>query len=226
MADRNFYNKSRVIDVVAGIANFAAKVETDFASLGLTEAQAEAMGELNAVLQASWTASVTPETRTSVVIEARYAALKQAREMAMHLSNIVYGARLASDPQLVALGLLPRSGRTRSQRIMEMPTVTVIGTQGRSIRIRVRDASGSVRGKLPSAVGAIVYSFVGATPPAGVEGWTCRGPITKDSAIITFEGAAVGAQVWFAAQWFNSKGVGPGSTPVSAVIGAEGSLAA
>jgi hypothetical protein len=226
MADRNFYNKSRVADVVAGIANFSAKVATDFESLGLTEEQSDAMGVLNATLQSSWTASVTPATRTPVAIQARGDALKAARDMAMHLSNIIYGTPAVSDSQLVALGLLPRGRRTRAQAITEMPKVTVLATQGRSVRIRVRDASGAVRGKLPSAVGALVYTFTGAAPPSGVEGWTQRGPITSDSMTVTFDGAAPGTMVWFAAQWFNSKGVGPGSTPVAAVIGAEGALAA
>jgi hypothetical protein len=80
---------------------------------------------------------------------------------------------------------------------------------------------------LPAATGALVYTFVGEQPPGGIEGWTWRGPITRDSAVIPFDGAAAGTKVWFAAQWFNSKGVGPGCTPVAAVIGAEGaSLAA
>ena len=226
MADRNFYNRSRVADVVAGTANFAAGVAGDYAGLGLTEAQSVQMGELNAVLQAAWTASVTPETRTSVAVEARNLALTKARETAIHLAHIIFGTPTVTNPQLVSLGLLPRGGRTASRAIAEMPAVKVIGTQGRNIRIRVRDAGGMVRGKLPAAVGAMVYSFVGATPPSGIEGWTCRGPITSDPAVIPFDEVAVGTKVWFAAQWFNSKGVGPGSTPVAVVIGAEGSLAA
>jgi hypothetical protein len=80
---------------------------------------------------------------------------------------------------------------------------------------------------LPAAIGAIVYSYVGATPPVGIEGWTVEGPITKDSAVIAFdESVAFGSKVWFTAQWFNTKGCGPGCTPVFATITADGSLAA
>jgi hypothetical protein len=39
MPDRNFYNKSRVADVVAGLSNFAAVIAAEFASLGLSEEQ-------------------------------------------------------------------------------------------------------------------------------------------------------------------------------------------
>jgi hypothetical protein len=155
--------------------------------------------------------------------------LKRTRERAIVLSGIIYGTPTVTNGQLVSLGLLPRGGRTASQLITEAPAVTVLDAKGRNIKIRVRDAGGIVRGKLPAAAGALVYSFVGATPPAGIEGWTLRGPISKDSAVITFDDASavpVGTKVWFAAQWFNNKGVGPGSTPVAAVIGAEGSLAA
>jgi hypothetical protein len=226
MATRNFYF-GKLADVVAGSAVFAAGIATDFASLGLTTAQQSAFGLLNTALQSAWTASVNPETRTPVAIEARGLALKNMRAMAVDLAKIIYATPTVTDPQLVALGLLPRAARTPSELITEMPVVTVYKVQGHNVLIRVRDASGAVRGKLPAAVGAIVYSFTGATPPSGIEGWTCEGPITKDSALIAFDDEIpVGSKVWFAAQWFNSKGVGPGSTPVCVVIGAEGSLAA
>jgi hypothetical protein len=223
---QNFYRR-KMADAVAGAANFAAGIATDFASLGLTTAQQSAFGLVNSSLQSAWTASINPETRTSVSIEARDLALKNMREMAVDLAKIIYATPAVTDPQLVALGLQPRPGRTPSVLITETPVVTVYKVQGRQVIIRVRDASGAVRGKLPAAVGAMVYSFVGATPPSGHEGWTSEGPITKDTAIVAFDDSVpVGGRVWFAAQWFNSKGVGPGCTPVAAVIGADGSLAA
>ncbi|MCY7300188.1 MAG: hypothetical protein LH616_13370, partial [Ilumatobacteraceae bacterium] len=70
MAAKNFYFGKNA-DVVAGSANFAAILATDFASLGLTTGQQSAFGVLNTALQASWTVSFNPETRTSVTIEQR-----------------------------------------------------------------------------------------------------------------------------------------------------------
>ena len=226
MATKNFYH-GKLADIVVGSANFAAQIAADFAALGLTSAQSTAFGALNTTLQSCWALSSVPETRTSVTIEATRDAVDAMREAAIPLAKQLVGNPAVSDSQLVALGLLPRTTPTQSQLITVMPALTVEEVQGRNVRIRVRDASGATRGKLPGAIGAMVFSYVGATPPSGAEGWTNEGPITKDSAIIAFdESVAVGAKVWFAAQWFNSKGTGPGCTPVGAMINDEGSLVA
>jgi hypothetical protein len=220
----SFYRQGRIADQVAGAAVFAAGIASDFASLGLTSAQQLAFNALNTTLQAAWLTSENPETRTSITIGQRNLALAAMKKMAVDLAKVIYGTPDVTDPQLEAIELAPRPVRTPSHLIDVAPELKVLKTQGRQFLLRVR---GSARGKLPAAVGAIVYSFVGAAPPAGVEGWTCEGPITKDTALVAFdEDVPVAAKVFFAAQWFNSKGVGPGCSPVPAVIGAEGSLAA
>jgi hypothetical protein len=219
----NFYRSGRLADVVDGAAVFAAGIATDFATLGLTSAQQLAFNALNTTLQAAWTTSITPETRTSVSIGQRDEALAAMRAMAIDLAKIIYATPTVTNSQLTALGLVPR-GRTPSHLISEIPVLTVLKVQGRQCLIRVR---GSARGKLPEAIGAIIYSYVGATPPATAAGWTSEGPITKDTALVAFDDSvAVGATVWFAAQWFNTKGVGPGCPPVQATINAAASMAA
>jgi hypothetical protein len=220
---RNFYFRKQA-EAVSGSANFAAYLTAHAAALGLVPAQATAYGLVDTALQTAAATSTDPETRTRVAVEATRVAMKNMRAAAIPLAQQIYGNPAVDDSQLVAMGLLPRAGRVPAEHITVMPVVTVKEILGRNIRLQVR---GSARGILPAADGALIYSFVGTTPPAGAEGWTCEGPITKDSTIVAFgDEVAVGARVWFAAQWFNTKGVGPGCSPVPAVIGADGSLAA
>jgi hypothetical protein len=139
----------------------------------------------------------------------------------------IQGTMTVTDAQRDSLGLTIRpTHRTPADPITEMPEVTILEVVGHNVRVRVRDASGVRRGKIPTAQGAVLYSFVGATPPTGAEGWTCEGPITRDSVIIAFPSSlTAGTKIWVAALWYNTRGVGPGCSPVPAQIGVEGSLA-
>jgi hypothetical protein len=222
----SFYRRGRLADRVAGAAVFAAGIATDYASLGLTSPQQVSFNALNTTLQAAWLTSETPETRTSITIGERDLALRAVTDMAVDLAKIIYATPTVTDPQLNALELASRPVRTPSHVIDEAPVLTIAKQQGHQFRVRVRGAAAGSRGKLPAAVGAVLYSYVGNSAPAGADGWTSEGPITKDSGIVEFGSSlAIGTKVWFTAQWFNTKGVGPACTPVAAVIGAEGAMA-
>jgi hypothetical protein len=221
----SYYRRGRLADKVAGAAVFGAGIESGFASLGLTTGQQAAFNTLNTSLQAAWLASTDPATRTTVTIGQRDELLAQTMKMAMDLAKIIYATPTVTDSQLNAIELASRPVRTPSHLIGEVPVLAVLKVQGRQCLIRVR---GSARGKLPAAIGAVIFSAVGENPPAAVTDWTNEGPITKDTAIISFteEEVAVGARVWFTAQWFNTKGVGPGCPAVSAIINADASMSA
>jgi hypothetical protein len=208
--------------------NYSTLITAGPVPLGLTAPIAVTLAGLVADYQTKLTALENPLNRNPVAFfeksQAKVDLVKNIRETARQIQ----GTMTVTDLQRVELRLTVRDTEpTQAEVIIVMPALTVLSVQGRNIRIRVRDASGEVRGRIPTADGAIVYSFVGATPPAGYEGWTSEGPMTKDSVIVAFpESVAVGSKVYFTAQWFNTRGTGPGCTPVASVIGAEGALAA
>ena len=74
---RNFYYGSDA-RVVAGSANFAALVGNSPESFGLAPELADQYVALDAALQENYRLSVTPETRTSVVIRAKDQAMRAA----------------------------------------------------------------------------------------------------------------------------------------------------
>src|SRR5436190_7453975 len=208
--------------------NYSSKITAGPIPLGLTAGIATILSGYVTAFQTKLAALNDPLNRNPVAFqqkdEAKGVLVAYIRETARQIQ----GTMTVTDDQRTELRLTIRdTNPTPVEPIIVPPALKIISIFGRNIRIQVRDASGTARGRPATADGAIIYSFIGPTAPAGTEGWTCEGPITKDSTIINFpESTAVGARVWLTAQWFNTKGSGPGCTPVAAVIGAEGALAA
>jgi hypothetical protein len=78
-------------------------------------------------------------------------------------------------------------------------------------------------------IGAAVFSFVGATPPADLSAWKFEGNTGRTRIDVALpSGVANGATVWFIARWFNPrKQNGPVGDPVSANLpGGSVSMAA
>jgi hypothetical protein len=216
LVPRNFYN-GKAADVVAGAANFAALIATDFASYGLTTGQATAFGALNTSLQGAYSAAVDPSTRTPVTVAAKNQSLKNMRANAILLSKIIYATPTVSDAQLVGLGLLPRSTRTPIPAPTTAPVVEVGVVAGRLVNVRLHPSDSERRGMEIGAKGANVYSFVGPTPPADPRDYHFEGMTTRTITQVLFPNTvASGATVWLSACWVSARGqTGPASAPVA-----------
>jgi hypothetical protein len=214
--------------LVTSATVFQEKITDTPTVFSLTAAQATANGLLLTDFLAKRAVCLDPATKTRLAVELKDVSKANLVENLRMLARIVQNAPTTTNAMRIDLGLPERDDEpTPAEQITEMPALTVLKIQGRNVRIRVRDASGERRGKPSFADGCLIFSYVGETPPASYIGWTSEGNLTKDSAIVAFPAAVpVGAKVWFAAMWYNTKGAGPGCTPVAAVIGAEGSMAA
>ena len=65
--------------------------------------------------------------------------------------------------------------------------------------------------------GAMVFTYVGAEPPAVIAQWRLEGQVTRMTFEKEFDAAvAPGSLVWFSAYWYYPRGQnGPVSTPIS-----------
>lgn len=209
-------------------ANYKEKIQLSPTTYSLTAAQATAYGTLHDDFVTKWNTCQDPTTKTRSAVEIKNAAKDLLVRKIRELSKIVNNSPTTTNALRIDLGLPERDFEpTPVPMLLDAPVLTILSIYGHNIRIRVRDASGAVRGRPENADGAVIYSFAGATAPVGTDGWKSEGPITRDSIIVAFdESIAVGAKVWLTAQWFNTRSVSPGCTPVAAVIGAEGALAA
>ena len=212
----NFYVGTNA-QVVAGSANFAALIATDFADYGLTNSQATAFGTVNTALQSAWSEATEPTTRTRITIAAKNLALKNMRTQAILLAKIIYATPTVSDAQLLGLGLLPRASRTPIPAPTTAPVVEVGVVSGRLVNLRLHASDSERRGMEVGAKGANVYSYVGPTPPDDSRDYHFEGMTTRTITQVLFpDSVASGATVWLSARWVSARGqLGPASAPVA-----------
>lgn len=208
--------------------NYSAVITADPVAVGLTPAIATTLSGYVTAYQTKLSALDTPSNRNPVGFQEKDEAKKTLVSYIRQTARQIQGTMTVTDLQRTELRLPIRDTEpTPVEQLTVAPALTVLGIFGHNIHVRVRDASGAVRGRPVNADAALIYSFVGETAPVTADGWKCEGPISKDSALVAFDPAlAVGTKVFLTAQWFNTRGTSPGCTPVAAVIGAEGALAA
>jgi hypothetical protein len=213
---QNFY-RGKDADIVAGSANFASLVATGFATYGLTSAQAATFGTTNSALQAAYSTSINPSTRTPVAVEAKVVAVRNMRVNAVLLAKIAYATATVTDVQLVALGLLPRVSRVPRPVPPVPPAVEVVAVLGRVGKVRVHDQATGRRGLPFGAKGANVYSYVGASAPTDPREYHFEGMTTRATVDVLFPNSvASGATVWISACWVSARGqVSIASSPTS-----------
>lgn len=216
---KNFYNKKDA-EIVAGSANFSALINESPTTYGLVTGQATGFATLNSTLQTAWTASITPETRTSVVIEERNIAKQAVRKQAMLLSKIIYATPTVTDAQLMSLGLLPRPVYTPRPAVMTAPQLDVESVVGRLVTLRVKQAGMETNAKPNACAGANVYSFVGPTAPTDPDQYKYEGLATRSKfEVLLPNDVPSGATAFIAAAWISVRGQrGFACTPVQVTI--------
>jgi hypothetical protein len=217
---RNFYHGKQA-DIVTASANFASLIAAQPTDYALTPAQATAFGLLNTALQSSYTAAITPETRTPVAIEEKNLAIRNMRTMAIGLAKLMYSAvGTVTDAQLVSLGLLPRTSPTPIPPELLAPILEVLSVTGRTANVRVHQSTGDARRKPIGSAGAQIFTHVGPTAPADPTEYHYEGLATRGRLAIQFPNSvASGATAWIAAAWVSQRGVvGMACTPVQVTI--------
>src|SRR4051812_26831724 len=119
---RNFYFGADAT-MVSGSAVFSAIINADAPVLGLTEQQALGFREIDLQLQAAYQTAIQPSTRMRVAVAHKDACMKAMQRRARFLSDMIRGQPTVTDAQLISLGLLPRSRRTRRQVPQAPPRV-------------------------------------------------------------------------------------------------------
>lgn len=220
MAGRNYYF-GKDADIVAGSANFAAKIATAFASYGISSSQQTAFAALNTALQAKYALAINPDTRTPVAIQGKQLAVKNMRANAVMLAKICYGTTTVTDEMLVGLGLLPRTSPTPRPVPDQPPVVEYVSCANRLVKIKLHGAPpDSRRGKPFGAVSANIFTFVGDAPPTDPTEFNFQGVTTRPNTEIQFPNSVTsGAKVWISACWVSARGAqSPGSEPISVTI--------
>lgn len=200
---------------------FSETISADPTSFGLTAAQAAEYASLHNAYADAFQTSFEPATRTAPAIVVKNETRSDAEAYARLLVRIVQATPIVTDEQRSALSITVRDRNPSPvPRPNEAPHAFVDLVRGSTVRVRLRSEESPRRSKPEGVAGAMIYSFVGDTPPDEIHDWAFNGATTRTTTEITFgDGIQPGARVWITACWFNPRAQrGPAAQPASTYI--------
>jgi len=216
-------------DIAAQVAwsqNMATRINGPLGSTyGLPDSMCESFETANTTLQAANLAAVEPTTRNRITIERRNNALHIMKAQARAIVSTLRGNTALTSDQLLQLGVtVPKTTRSASPVPGTSPHIKVTKTDGRLVTVELSQTKAK-RGKPTKVAGAIVFTYVGATAPQGVDGWKFATATTRTTIELPFGPSAAGDTIWITAFWNNSRDEsGPAAIPVSVNLPAGGTL--
>ncbi len=161
-------------------------------------------------------------TRSPGNIEAKNTAKQNLVAQIRGLVKIAQASPVMNNDKRAALGItVPDTDPTPVPVPEEAPQLDISAVLGRTVKIRLREASTGRRKKPVGVSGASILSYIGANTPADMRDWTFEGNDTRlDTQVAFGSGFVPGTKVWLTAFWYNRRGEsGPACMPVSAHIG-------
>lgn len=203
--------------------NFSAKVTLAPTVYGLTVANALSLGVSLNSYSTSLATQGNPATRTTVTTNEKNVRKEALTAELRAFARVVQACLTVTDAQRISLGLPVRDTEpTPVPAPAVSPQMVLVSVTGHTVRVRLRNAQSPDSTARPANVaGAMVFSYVGATPPTNVDAWAFVANISKTTVDVNFEPeVASGATVWILASWFNSKmQTSPAASPITATLG-------
>ncbi len=201
--------------------NFNTRIVATPTDFGLTAAQATEYTGLHDLFIDAYDAANVPGSRSKSLVAAKDNAKKDLLDFARELYAFVQANTAVTDANKELLGVVVRKTQLTPVPVPEdTPKLEIVDRLGTVVKIKLHDGTGSRRGRPVGVAGASVFSYIGATPPVDVHGWSFHGNTTKTLVDVDFPVATpAGTVVWFTAFWYNPRGQsGQGCAPVSALI--------
>lgn len=207
------YLPKRESELAGWLANFQVITSSSGAEVGLSAALIAAYETPFSAWTSAYQAASQPTTRTKAAITTKNQAKASIIEITRQYVGIIQKFPGTSDAMRDNLRITVTKPRTKRNKPAYMPGIEVTQVLNRDVWFKLWDAADpDNKGIAKDALGANVYSYVGATPPQDPSQWFCNGPTTRTRAQITVPGNEA-ATVWITAMWFNQAGSGPGRFP-------------
>lgn len=191
---------------------------------GLTPAQATEYALLHDAFASAYQIASDPTTRTAPSIVSKNVARRDLERYARLLVRIIQATPSVTNTQKAQLRITVRDvNPSPVPPPKEAPRVFVKLLHGSTVRVTLRSADSPRKGKPAGIAGAMVYSFVGNTPPDSLSQWNLEGGTTRTTMDVTFgsgtHGIQPGDKVWITAYWYNPRAQrGPAAQPKSTYI--------
>lgn len=214
--------------LLAWSSNFSTLISATPAAFNLTAGDATAYAALHTTFATSL-AACDPGVRNKAAVNSKNLARNNLKVQARLLANTINGYGPVTDAQKIELGLTVRSAPTPIPPPADAPALDVVSVNGRTVNIRLHDATdASRRGKPPLVKAAAVFSFVGEEAPTDPSLYKFEGNTTRTEFTVVFPNSvAPGTQVFLTAMWMNERmESGPGCEPVGTRVQFGNSMAA
>lgn len=210
----------READLDEFVHNFDTRITATPTSFGLTAPQATAFHALVVAWDSAYAVTKNRGTRSqSAVIlknEKKFLMVKNLRELA----RIVQAFPATSNEQRSLLGLTVPTIPQTNPAPATSPTLLVLGVNGNTVSVRLRDSTNPSRVRPDFAKSANVFSYVGEAPPTTADGWTFQGGTTRNRFEVVLDSSLpIGTKVFLTAFWKNERDMsGPACTPVPVTL--------
>jgi hypothetical protein len=219
------YVPAREASLVTFANNYSSQISTSFASLGLTAGQASNVASLTGLFVSAYNVVHNGSTRSPANIILKDQAKVNMVAGIRQTAGIIQKCPTVTNAQRETLGLTVHAQSSPIPPPAEEPKVDIVSVNGRTVRVKLHDGSGTKRGRPAFVAGAAVFSYVGSAPPANIEDWVFQGNVTKTQFDVVFDSSlAPGATVFITSFWYNAKAQsGPAcNPPISVTFGAAG----
>lgn len=198
----------RQVDMLSWSSNFRQRLVADWSEYGLTEAQSDHYAAVHAVFASLFREASEPATRSRWLVARKDAALATLKDEARKLARLVRAKPDITPGQLITLGLSPThdNGPADVERL-GAPTLVILTTIGRTVRIRLGNPAAATRLAKPAGVlGAAIYFAVGEQEPTSPDEWTFLRNTTRPATAVTFRPhLRPGTKVWLTASWLDAR---------------------
>ncbi|MBB6428980.1 hypothetical protein [Algisphaera agarilytica] len=216
------YLPARESELVTWTQGFASLIEANPTTYGLTADQATGYGALRAVFITAYDTANEQTTRSPANIEAKNTLKRQLIAETRKLVRIIQASPAINNDKRAALGItVPDTDPTPVPPPEDAPQLDIVSVEGRTVKLRLRNAATGKRKKPEGVATATVLSYVGEDIPADIRDWSFEGNDTRLDTEVEFGDEFTPAtKVWLTAFWSNRRGEsGPACAPISTHLG-------
>jgi hypothetical protein len=200
---------------------FGAYCTGNYASLGMTGAQADDLADLVQIFDAALALARAPETKTKATVAAKDAAKANMLLSLRYWAQLIKTSPGISNEVKATLGLnIDDKQPTPVPAPSTTPLISIVGAIPLSHSLRFADsATPDKRSKPAGAILLELRCSVGTVEPQDIDAVPLRALYSRNPVTVTFDGDDVGKTAWYYARWVTKTGlVGPWSSLVSFTV--------
>ncbi len=203
--------------------NFESRGDAAPADFALTAPQMTQYTTLHTAFISAYNVAKAEGSRSKALVQAKDDAKWALIPYARQLYGLIQASGAVTNENKTLIGVVVRDAvPTPQPPPAQSPSVTILSVTGRVVRCKLVDRQWpNSRRRPPTADGATVLSYVGASPPpSDSPQWKLEGQSGRTSFLVQFpDSVEPGTACWVTAMWYNRRGqYSPACEPVQTYL--------